>query len=193
MGFLFSLPSFSASAPFSLIALPHIPCPVIFPSLQSLSFFHPCPLISSHFIFSLSFPTPLSSPFPLSFPALLQTGLTVPRTHTFMEHLEQTPKQSLHSPISTRGLLVVLLPQIVVLCFPRVPLPGKIRALISHPWGTAGEEVTALRAGQGGSHRKRARGGRHGAILPRGAQPVPRRPGCLPAVGYPGCCVYLGI
>lgn len=75
-------------------------------------------------------------------PALLQTGLTVLCTHTFMEHSEETPKQSLHSPISTRGLLVVLLPRIVVLCFPRVPLPGKIRALISHPWGTAGEEVT---------------------------------------------------
>lgn len=99
-------------------------------------------------------------------PALLHTALPVPCTHTFTEHSEEIPKQSHHSPISTWGLLVVVLPQIVVLCFPRVPLPGKARALISHPWGTAGEAVTVLRAGHGDSHRERARGARHGAILP---------------------------
>lgn len=44
---LCSSPSLSPS-----FTIPHIPCPIIFPALQSLSLSHPFPLISSYFILS---------------------------------------------------------------------------------------------------------------------------------------------
>lgn len=167
VGFLFFLPSFSAMSPFlpfSLsLAFPHIPCPIIFPSLCSLSFSHSCPLIPSYSIFS-SFPQPFPLllilfspmpphhfpfhflPFPQPFPLLLIPLLFPPVSpHLFLFHF--LPFSFPHSLSHHLSLLVpsLLLPPLPPHLFPfhfppflphnplLSPFPLLLSSLCPHP------------------------------------------------------------